>query len=366
MVLTSIGPHESGAEPGLACSLTDTQAEIGAAARRYLTDRYPPGKIAELADRGEADVAAWADLGRQGWLDADLGVVELTVLAEESGRALHPAPWLITAALAAPVYHAAGTGLPGPATLARGGRASAADGGWELDGYLSGVPGLSGAAEVLVVAHVADGQAVFGVRPDGPGVSRTRLAGIDPLRDGSDLVLAAAPARLLARPGLAGPLLAEIEDRTTAMLAGEAVGVAARAVEFAVEYAKVREQFGRPIGSFQAVAHQLADSYADVELARSLAYGAAFAVAAGDPGADLSLTLAGQASSGAALRACETAIQACGAMGVTWEFPLHWWYRRALWLDAFHAARGDPLGALADAVLGDRVPDAVNEDLTCH
>jgi alkylation response protein AidB-like acyl-CoA dehydrogenase len=187
-------------------------------------------------------------------------------------------------------------------------------------------------------------------------VSWTRLEGVDPLREASAFQLTAAPARLLAGPDRAGPLLAGIGARMTAMLAAEAVGVADRALQIAVEHAKVREQFGRPIGTFQAVAHLLAESYADVELARSLAYGAAFAVAAADPGAGQVLALAVQASRHAALRACESAIQVCGGIGVTWEFPLHWWYRRALWLDAFHAARGDPLDALAGAILSDGAP----------
>ena len=362
MVVTGnqVPATRTGTESQLACTLTDTQAGMRDAARRYLTERYPPARIAELADSGKFDVSAWAELKRQGWLDADLGTVELTVLAEESGRALHPTPWLPTAGLAVPVYHAAGTDLPGPATLAgtrRGCHAVAAGDGWELDGYLPAVFGAYGAAEILVAAGTGDGCAVFGVRPDGPGVAWTRRKGIDPLREASDVRLTAAPARRLAGPGQAGPLLAAVEHRIAVMLAGEAVGVADRALDFAVGYAKVRRQFGRPIGSFQAVAHALAEGYADVELARSLAYGAAFAVGAGDRKASQAVAQAVHASRRAALRVCEAAIQVCGGIGVTWEFPLHWWYRRALWLDAFHAACADPLDLLASEVLGDRAAD---------
>jgi alkylation response protein AidB-like acyl-CoA dehydrogenase len=370
--VTGFRADAADAEPWLGCSLTDTHNEIRDAARRYLGDQYPAERIAELADSGQGDLAGWAELRRQGWLDAELGVVELTVLAEESGRALLPAPWLFTAGLAVPVYRTAGAGLPGPATLAGGdglhatATTTSAGDGWRVDGYLPGVPGTAGAAEILVVARDGDGRAVFGVLPDAPGVTRTRVAGIDPLREAADIRLTGAPARRLAGPEQAAPLLAEIGDRITVMLAGEAVGVAGRALEVAVGYAKVREQFGRPIGSFQAVAHALAEGYADVELARSLAYGAAFAVAAsepGDPGTRQLLALAVHAGCRAAAGVCEAAIQACGGIGVTWEFPLHWWYRRALWLDAFHAARGDPLEVLAGAVLGEHTSD---EDLTCH
>jgi alkylation response protein AidB-like acyl-CoA dehydrogenase len=360
MTLTGTEPDavRTEAEPTLACALTETQAAIGEAARRYLTDRYPPARVAELADRGQADLSAWAELERQGWLDAGLGLAELTVLAQESGRALHPAPWLLTAGLALPFYHAAGCGLPGPATLAGatghwgGGHATATDDGWEIDGDLPATSGAQCAAEILVAADTEDGRAVFRVRPDGPGVTRTRREGIDPLREASDFRLTAAPARLLNRPWQAGPLLAAAQDRLAAMLAGEAVGVADGALAFAVDYAKVRRQFGRPIGSFQAVAHLLAEGYADVELARSLAYGAAFAVEGADPDAGQAVALAVCASTRAAVRVCEAAMQVCGGIGVTWEFPVHWWYRRALWLDAFHAAHGEPLNLLADAVLG--------------
>ncbi len=337
-------------------ALTGTQTQIKDAARRYLTDRYPASRVAELGDRREADHAAWPELERQGWLDPGLGVVELTVLAEESGRALHPTPWLPAAGLALPVYDAAGAGLPGPATLADARstcRAGEARDGWRLDGHIPAAFCGWDAAEIVVAARTGDGCALFALRPDGPGTSRTRREGIDPLRESADIALAAAPARLMAGPGLAGPLLTATSDRMTAMLAGEAVGVADRALEFAVGYAKVREQFGRPIGGFQAVAHALADGYADIELARSLAYRAACAVADRDHGAAQALALAVYTSRRAAVRVCEIAIQVCGGMGVTWEFPLHWWYRRALWLEEYHAARGEPADELADAAFAE-------------
>jgi alkylation response protein AidB-like acyl-CoA dehydrogenase len=171
------------------------------------------------------------------------------------------------------------------------------------------------------------------------------------LRISCDLTLRGAAARPLADPETTAPLLRLIEARAAVLLAGEAVGVADRALELAVEYAQTRLQFGRPIGSFQAVGHQLAESYADVELARSLAYRAGAALADATPDVESALACAVHASRRAVTSVCETAIQVCGGIGVTWEFPMHRWYRRALWLDAYHAARPDPLDALATGLL---------------
>jgi alkylation response protein AidB-like acyl-CoA dehydrogenase len=340
----------------LSFTVTETQVAVKDAARRYLTDQYTPSKIARLAERGQGDLDTWAELRRQGWLDAGLGIAELTMIAEESGRALNPAPWLLTAALALPVYAAAGTDQPGPATLVDAVatcRCRREDDIWLLDGTVPDVTGARDAAEIIIAADTAEGAALFGIRPDAPGAVRTQRDVIDPLRDSSDFALAAAPARLLAGPGQASRLLAAAQARLEVMLAAEAVGVADRVLEFAVEHAKSRVQFGRPIGAFQAIAHPLADSYADVELARSLTYHAAHAVADGDQDQAVALAAAAYASRRAAVRGGELALQVCGGMGITWEFPLHWWYRRALWLEALRLSRPGPLDIIATAVLGE-------------
>ena len=121
---------------------TDTQRELAATSRRYLADRYPPERLAALAGAGDRDLDAWPELERLGWLDDGLGPVELTLLAEECGRALHPLPWLVTAALALPAFSAAGSTPGGPATLADGSATCAAvpDGErWLLDGEVADV-----------------------------------------------------------------------------------------------------------------------------------------------------------------------------------------------------------------------------------
>ena len=125
----------------------------------------------------------------------------------------------------------------------------------------------------------------------------------------------------------------EETPRLRAAAAAEALGLAQRALDLGVEHAKTRTQFGKPIGTYQAVSHQLADTYTDVELARSLAYWAAWSVAENDEQVDLATAAAKSQSSEAAVLACEKSIQAHGGIGFTWEHPLHRYYKRALWLE---------------------------------
>jgi alkylation response protein AidB-like acyl-CoA dehydrogenase len=120
-----------------------------------------------------------------------------------------------------------------------------------------------------------------------------------------------------------------------AALSLEAVGIAARVLELAVDYAKTREQFGRPIGVYQAVSHKLADTYVETELARSLAYWAAWCVAEGDEQGPVAVAAAKAYCGDAAVSACERSIQVHGGIGFTWEHVLHVYYKRALWIQAF-------------------------------
>ena len=131
--------------------------------------------------------------------------------------------------------------------------------------------------------------------------------------------------------------------RARAAMAAEALGV---------EHAKTREQFGKKIGVYQAVSHQLADTYADVELARSLAYWAAWCVAEEDEQARLAAAAAKAFATEAAVRACERSIQVHGGIGFTWEHPLHRYYKRALWLEGFGKRPAELRAEIADALLG--------------
>jgi alkylation response protein AidB-like acyl-CoA dehydrogenase len=125
------------------------------------------------------------------------------------------------------------------------------------------------------------------------------------------------------------------ENEQLAALSLEAVGIGAKALELAVEYAKTREQFGKPIGTYQAVSHQLADTYVEMELARSLAYWAAWCVAENDEQVDVACAAAKAYCGDAAVAACERSIQVHGGIGFTWEHVLHVYYKRAMWIQAY-------------------------------
>jgi hypothetical protein len=125
------------------------------------------------------------------------------------------------------------------------------------------------------------------------------------------------------------------ENEQLATLALEAVGIGKKALELAIEHAKEREQFGRKIGVYQAVSHQCADMFVETELARSLAYWAAWCVAEDDEQAPIATAAAKAYASDAAVAACERSIQVHGGIGFTWEHLLHEYYKRALWIQAY-------------------------------
>jgi alkylation response protein AidB-like acyl-CoA dehydrogenase len=149
------------------------------------------------------------------------------------------------------------------------------------------------------------------------------------------LELSGVPGEVVVAPGEAASALAIVRRRALAALALEAVGVATKALELAIEHVKTRQQFGKPIGSYQAVSHQVADTYVETELARSLAYWAAWCVAEDDDQASVAVAAAKSAAAEAAAGACERAIQVHGGIGFTWEHPLHLYYKRAQWIDSF-------------------------------
>jgi alkylation response protein AidB-like acyl-CoA dehydrogenase len=147
--------------------------------------------------------------------------------------------------------------------------------------------------------------------------------------------------------------LPDVEEtpRLRAAAAAEALGVAQRALDLGVEHAKTREQFGKPIGTYQAVSHPLAQTYTDVELTRSLVYWAAWCVAEKDERAEVAAAAAKAFATEAAVAACERSIQVHGGIGFTWEHPLHRFYKRALWLEGFGARPAELRLEVAEALL---------------
>ena len=141
------------------------------------------------------------------------------------------------------------------------------------------------------------------------------------------------------------------EAERLAALALEAVGIAAKALELGVEHAKTREQFGKPIGIYQAVSHRLADSYALTELSRSLAYWSAWAVSVQDEEAPVAAAAAKAYASDVAVTVCEYAIQAHGGIGFTWEHPLHRYYKRSQWIQGYGGYPAAQRAEIAAAIL---------------
>ncbi|MPY37225.1 acyl-CoA dehydrogenase [Streptomyces adustus] len=366
---------------------TAEQDDIRRTLRELLRKRCGPGEVRAAAD-GPAghDPGLWealaARLGLPGlalperYGGAGCPATDLALACEEAGRFLAPTPLLATAALAAPLLLALGTedqragllpriaageltaalAVPGAALAtalaltgpnggdwAGGGRAGGvqarhADGRWRLYGEVDQV--LDGhSAGLLVVAAHTGGFArsrtlLFLVPGDAAGLVRVRQTTLDATRPQGRLQLREVEAELLGEerqrpePGDQGgvlPVLAAVGDTAAAVLACEAVGAADRVLERTVEHVGRREQFGRPIGSFQAVKHRLADVYVQVQAARSAAYYAAWATARGERVGGLALAQALQALRTAAAEA----VQLHGGIGFTWEHEAHLYFKRA-------------------------------------
>jgi alkylation response protein AidB-like acyl-CoA dehydrogenase len=181
-----------------------------------------------------------------------------------------------------------------------------------------------------------------------PGPYLAHVTGQTDVFGGGGDIATVDPGRPLRRL----PTASGETPRLRAAMAAEAVGIAQRALDLGVEHAKTRLQFGKPIGTYQAVSHQLADTYTDVELSRSLAYWAAWCVAEDDDQAAIAAAAAKAFATEAAVAACERSIQVHGGIGFTWEHPLHRFYKRALWLEGFGKRPSELRVEVAEALLG--------------
>jgi alkylation response protein AidB-like acyl-CoA dehydrogenase len=360
-------------------TFSEEQEMLRRSAREFLADRFPIERVAEVADGEGFDPAGWSEAAELGWTSisvpetaggAGMGFLEEMVVIEELGRALYPGPFFSTVVLALPalvgvqdvlagivggkqVATFAWAGTDGeldpsalPASAGRQGE------GWRLSGTLMFVPDLSLADLVVVAARTEDGPALYLVERDGEGIDWKQTPTVDTTRSLGTLTFENAPARLITGPPDARSLLERTRDRGLAALAAEAVGVAEHALELAVGHAKERRQFGRPIGVFQAVGHELADGYVETENARSLAYWAGWAVAHGTDDAPEAAAAAKAYAAEAAVDMCERAIQTHGGIGFTWEHPLHRFYKRALWIASFMGWPAAQRARVAEALLG--------------
>jgi alkylation response protein AidB-like acyl-CoA dehydrogenase len=326
-------------------AFSSEQELLRSSVRDYLRDRYGDERVVALAESDAGwDPSSWRELADMGWLDPSLGLLDHAVIAEESAYALLPAPWFSTVALAWPLLdsglrEAVGSGERS-VTLATHGSVSASEG--SLTGVMTLVPDLTSVTDVVVVAD--DGVYVVEATRDlvvpRSTMDRTRRLG--------ELRLDRTPARRLDADPSA---LSVVRRRALALAACEAVGVAQRALDLAAAYTKTREQFGRVIGTYQAVSHRVADIFVTLQLARSLAYWAAWAVSEDDAQADVAVSAAKAAATEGAVLACEYAIQVHGGIGFTYEHILHRYYKRAQWLEAFEGHGRAHRAAVAAAIL---------------
>jgi 3-oxochol-4-en-24-oyl-CoA dehydrogenase len=340
--------------------VTEDHEALRASARRFLADRCPPAVPRGYLDRpDEPALECWSELAGLGWtglhVAADAGggdgtLLDLAVVLEETGRACLPGPLLPTALVAAAVALADDDAvrkelLPGladgstTAALAVGeGLTATVDGdALVLTGELRPVLG-GGLADVLLLhAHVAGAERWCVVSSDACTV--TPLPSVDATRR----VVAVELDRVRVEPGrlLAGVDSAAIEPYALTLAAAEAVGVAGWCLDTAVAYAKVREQFGRPIGQFQAVKHRLAELLVAVEAARAVTWDAASALSTATPADERTLAarVAALLASETAFRAATDCVQVLGGIGFTWEHDVHLYLKRAI---ATRALLGGP------------------------
>ncbi|MFJ4934268.1 acyl-CoA dehydrogenase family protein [Streptomyces pseudovenezuelae] len=345
-------------------AFSEEQKELGHTVRAFLVRTSPETETRRLMETPEGfDRALWrrmgTELGLQGlavpeeYGGAGCGPVEVGVVMEEMGRALLCAPFLSSAVLATTTLlrcadeDARKRLLPGLAsgelvgTLALtedsarwdasgvGLTARESKGSWLLTGHKLFVLDGATAEVVLTVARTGDGIGVFCVEGDAPGLTREPLPTMDPTRRQARLDYQDVPATRLRTHGDGWDLVSEVLDRAAVALAAEQVGVASRALDMAVEYAKVRHQFGRPIGSFQALKHLLADVLLEVESARAAAHYALLAAENEDPELPAVANLAKAFCSEACVQATEQNIQLHGGIGFTWEHPAHLYLKRA-------------------------------------
>jgi alkylation response protein AidB-like acyl-CoA dehydrogenase len=342
-------------------------------ARDFLAEHLATTRVRQLLDTDTGfDRAVWRGLAELGWPSVlvpeshgglGLGFLDLALLLEESGRALLPAPVIETAVTVPLVLGAASPAqqrqwLPGiaagdvVATVALGGReglplpagidirARPDRAGFVLDGEAAAVPFASAADVVLVAARshgaAADAVSLFLLEPGAAGVSWQPFGGLDPTMRSSALRcdgVRLGADRLVGEAAAGWPVLACALSAARTAVALQAVGGASRAMEMAVEYAKVRRQFGVPIGSFQAVKHTCAEMLVAYETTRSGAYYAAWAVDTGAADADVAAAMAKALCTEMFRSVAAAAIQVHGGIGFTWEHDLHFYFKRAKYLE---------------------------------
>jgi alkylation response protein AidB-like acyl-CoA dehydrogenase len=367
-------------------SLSPEQEDLRRVLRRFLAERSGSAAVRRAVETPAGyDEAVWRQLNEAFGLAGvvipeeygglGLGFVELALVLEEMGRALYPSPFLAGAVLAAAALLHSGDEparkefLPGIAAGTTA--ATLAHRSCEVAVRPAAGPGaaMTGTVQHVLDGHLADllilpvpsasGVSLYAVRGDAPGLSTSRLPTVDQTRTQARLELRDTPARLLGVAGGAATVLDRVRDLGGVALAAEAVGGAARCLEMAVEYARTRVQFGRPIGGFQAVKHRCADLYVEVETARSAAYYAAWTAAAGSEEL-ATMAPAAQAYCAEVYRhVAADNIQLHGGIGFTWEHDAHLYFKRASTADVLFGSSRYQRAVLAERLGLARPPNVV-------
>jgi alkylation response protein AidB-like acyl-CoA dehydrogenase len=366
--------------------LSEDQEALQRAAREFLARECPPALVRETAKQPDGvPRALYRQMAENGWFGLlvpekdgglGLGVLDLALVLEELGRVVAPGPFLGTQLVIAALLRGgtaaqrqawlprlvAGEALGALAYLEASDRHDAAGiavqarktrEAWRVRGEKRFVMGVPGADVLLVAVRSGRGTAEPGVslllvEPDAPGVKLRPAETVDLTRRAGDVAFrdAAVPrAALVGREGGGWPLLARLLDLAAVGIAADSLGGAERALEMAVEYSKVRQQFGRPIGSFQALKHLAAEMVSEVEPCRSLVWYAAYAWDHRPRDSARAAAIAKARLGDVYSRTVNRSVQMHGGIGFTWEHDLHLWFKRAMWNEvvfgdpAFHRER---------------------------
>ena len=341
--------------------LSDEQIALRDTVRSFLAEKASiAGHVRPMLDDPTGTTeAVWrglAALGTTGLLvppeydGAGMTMIEAGIVLEELGAGLHPGPWLSTAVAATRALTRFGVTNDAAATLFSGiadGSTTATVGpldgarptageqgdGFVLRGTVDNVSDVAAADVLLVLADEHDSTGLFAVQTSTPGIEVTPQAGIDQTRKHFRVTLDDTPAQHLATAS--GDAVEALIDDVVIAWAADALGAARAVLQLAVEYAKVRRQFGQPIGAFQAVQHLCVDMYETVELARSGVIHALWAADAADRDERHLAAMRAKAFAGRLASVADNAIQVFGGIGYTWEHDAHLYFKRLLSWNAF-------------------------------
>jgi alkylation response protein AidB-like acyl-CoA dehydrogenase len=345
-------------------AFSEEQEELRKTVRQFLEQKSPETEVRRLMETTEGyDPAVWSQMAEQMGLQglaipeefggSGYSFIELGVVLEEMGRSLLCAPFFSTVVLAAnTLLHsgddaakkehlpkiASGETIATVAFTEPSGKwdesgitleATQTGDGWTLNGTKMFVLDGHVAGIIIVGGITPQGVTLFVVDDEAEGLTRTPLSTMDQTRKQAKLEFSNTPATLLGTEGDGWNTLSKVLDLTAVGLAAEQVGGAQKVLEMAVEYAKVRVQFGRPIGSFQAIKHKCADMLLEVESAKSAAYYGMWCAAELNDELPSTASLAKAYCSEAYFHAAAENIQIHGGIGFTWEHPAHLYFKRA-------------------------------------